>query len=228
VASFPGSADYAAAGSQPITFVIARSTATVSLTPSESATVYGQSISLVATVSSSAVIQGGSVTFSDGALPLAAIPLGGSDQATLTITSLALGAHAITATYSGGTDFLAAKSGSATESVSQAATQIVLVPHPVFKGKKRLKAVGLTAEIEPVAPGGGVPTGSVTFEFIKKHRKRIKLKALGTAALSGGDATLTFKPKKLLHKTLRIVYTGDTDFEASTMTSPRLTKKALL
>ena len=61
-----------------------------------------------------------------------------------------------------------------------------------------------------------------------KHRKKIKVKTLGTAALSGGSATLTFKPKKVLQKTITIVYSGDADFRASTMTTPKLTRKTIL
>ena len=74
-----------------------------------------------------------------------------------------------------------------------------------------LKAVELTATIQPVAPGGGVPTGSVTFEFIKKQGKKVKVTNLGTAALSDGAATLTFKPTKVLNQPLKIVYSGDPD-----------------
>ena len=126
---------------------------------------------------------GGTVTFADGTTPLATVPLDGSGQAALTISTLSLGSHAITATYNGGTDSLGVKSGTAAESVSPAATAIVLVPHAVLKGKKTRGRSSLTAEIEPVVPGGGVPTGQVTFEFVTKHRKKVKVKTLGTAAL---------------------------------------------
>ncbi len=75
-----------------------------------------------------------------------------------------------------------------------------------------------------MAPGGGVPTGTVTFEFVKKQGKKVKVTKLGTAELSGGAATLTFKPTKVLNQPLLIVYSGDRDFLASTMSPPRLTK----
>jgi large repetitive protein len=143
------------------------------------------------------------------------------------ITTLGPGSHAITATYNGGTDFLGGKTGTAAESVSQSPTAIILVPHAVLKGKKKLTAVGLTAEIEPVAPGGGVPTGRVIFEFIKKHGKKVTVKTLGTAELSGGEATLTLKPNQVLNKPLRIVYSGDPDFLASMMSPPKLTKSEI-
>ncbi len=114
-----------------------------------------------------------------------------------------------------------------TESVSPSATSIVLVPHAVVKGKNTLSAVGLTAEVEPEAPGWGVPTGTVTFEFVKKQRKKVKVTTLGTATLSGGAATLTFKPSQVLKQPLTIVYSGDPDFLASMVSPPKLTKSGI-
>jgi hypothetical protein len=66
-----------------------------------------------------------------------------------------------------------------------------------------------------------VPTGQVTFELVTKHRKKVTLKTLGTAELSGA-ATLTFKPNQVLNKPPTIVYSGDPDFLASMMSSPKL------
>ena len=64
-------------------------------------------------------------------------------------------------------------------SVGQAATQVVLVPQPVFK-KKKVVSLGLKAEVQPMAPGGGVPTGAVTFEIQVKSKKKVTEKVLGT------------------------------------------------
>ena len=189
---------------------------------------YGQTVTFVATVTSPAGPPSGTVTFLDGASPLATFALNGSGQAALSVSSLALGSQAITATYNGNADFQGVSSSPTTESVRPAATAIVLVPHAVVKGKTALKAVELTAEIEPVPPGRGVPTGKVTFEFVKRVRKTVKVKTLGTATVSGGEATLTFKPNAVLNETLTIIYSGDTDFLASSVSPPKLTKPALV
>src|SRR5262249_38293811 len=159
-----------------------RGTARIALTTSGGSAVFGQPITTVATVTGPGT-PSGTVAFSDGAALLATVPLDGSGTATLTTSGLATGSHAITATYSGDADFLEVRSGPTTEFVSQAATRIVLLPHPVLK-RKSVKSVGLMAEVEPMAPGGGVPTGLVTFEFIQKHGKRTKIKTLGTAAVN--------------------------------------------
>ena len=41
----------------------------------------------------------------------------------------------------------------------------------------------------------------MTFELVKKTKKKTKVTTLGTAPVSGGDATLTSKPSKVLKKT---------------------------
>ena len=68
----------------------------------------------------------------------------------------------------------------------------------------------------------------VTFELLTKKKKKIKTKTLGTAAVSGGNATLTVKAKLVLSKMITVVYSGDADFQASTVTAPKLSKKGLL
>ena len=87
--------------------------------------------------------------------------------------------------------------------------------------------VSLTAEIGTALPGAVVPTGQVTFEFVTKHRKKVMVKTLGTADLSSGEATLTFKPNQVLKQPLTIVYSGDPDFLASTMSPPKLTRSGI-
>jgi large repetitive protein len=128
------------------------------------------------------------------------------------------------ARFPGSADFAPAQSKPTTFTIAPATTTIVLQPHAVLTRKKVLKGVELTATIEPVALGRGVPTGTVTFEFVKKLGKKVKVTTLGTAALSGGAATLTFNPTKVLNQPLLIVYSGDPDFLASTISPRKLTR----
>ena len=160
----------------------------------------------------------GSVTFSDGGTILGTFALDGSGSATLTTSALAIGAHSITAAYSGDTGLQAATSAAASVPVARDGTEIMLVPQPVFK-RKKLVRVGLEAVIKPMAPGGGVPTGTVIFEMTKKK----KVKALGTVSISGsGTATLIVKPSSVLRKSITILYGGSTDFTSSSVTPPVL------
>ena len=219
VARFAGSADYSPMQSA-VTFKINAGTPMIALAPSTASAVYGQPITFVATVDGP-VTPSGTVTFLDGSTVLATVALNGSSTAMLTTAAMGVGSHSITATYSGDVGLAASQSGPASESVSQAATTIVLVPHPVLK-KKKVKSEVLTAQIEPRSPGGGVPTGTATFELLTKKKKhKIKTKILGIAVVDGaGTGTLTFKPKRVLRKAITIVYSGDGNFLASTLTAP--------
>jgi hypothetical protein len=73
-------------------------------------------VTLTATVSAPSP-HGGSVTFVDGATIIGTVALNGSSQAVLNTSALALGPHAITATYSG--------DANVTGSVSAAVSQLV-------------------------------------------------------------------------------------------------------
>ena len=148
-------------------------------------------------------------------------PLSGSGTAELTTTRLALSGNSVSARYSGDTNFLGASSGVSSVTVARAATRIVLTPQGVHK-KKKLVSVDLRAEIQPTAPGAGVPTGIVTFEGTKA-----KEKLLGTAVLSGGSAALSVKPNRVQKQVVTIIYSGDADFLSSTETIPRLIPASL-
>ena len=110
--------------------------------------------------------------------------------------------------------------------MSQSRTTAVLVPNPVRK-KKKIKSEILTAKIEPVSPGGGLPTGTVIFEVVTKKKKKTVTKTLGVARVDGGAGTSTLKPTKVLGKAITVVYSGDANFQASTLAAPKLSKKGL-
>ena len=113
------------------------------------------------------------------------------------------------------------------ETVAQTATEVVLVQTPVYKKKKltsvRQSPIRLTVEITPSAPGGSVPTGEVTFELLKKTKKKVEGDDARTGAVSGGQATLTLKASKVMKKAITIVYSGDANDKASTLTTSKLT-----
>src|SRR5262249_20886146 len=159
VANFPGSADYAANSSAPVNFTIGRATATVALNTSNGSTVFGQPVNFVATVNAAGIPRA-TVTFFDGTSPLGTVTLDGSGRATLTVSTLSTGSHSISASYSGDADRIGGMSEPATESVARAGTQVVLVRHRNVR-RKQVVSVGLMAEIRPLSPGAGSPTGTV-------------------------------------------------------------------
>jgi Bacterial Ig-like domain (group 3) len=226
VASFAGTADYLAVESAPVSFTIGGLNSTIALSTSTGSAVFGQPITLVATVAA-AEAPSGTVAFFDDGRALGTVAVDGSGKAVLTTSALATGAQTLTADFSGNAVLKGAQSGSAPESIAQSGTSLVLVADPVKK-KKKLKSEGLTAEINPISPGGGVPGGVVTFELLTKKKKKIKTKVLGSAIAGDGAATMAFKPKKVLGKVITIIYSGDTDFTASTFTAHKLSKKGHL
>jgi Bacterial Ig-like domain (group 3)/Right handed beta helix region len=222
VASFAGSANYVPVQSAPVTFTIGVGVPMVSLTSSTTSAVYGQTITLIATVVAGGP-PSGTVTFLDDGTPLGTVSLNASGSATLTTALIATGANSVTAIYSGDSLFASANSSAALASISRAATTVVFLPTPVLK-KKKVVSEKLTAEIKPAYLDGSLPTGSVTFEILTKKKKKIHTKVLGTAALTGGNATLTLKAKSVVGKVITIVYGGAPDFIASTLTAPKLPK----
>ena len=69
----------------------------------------------------------GSVTFRDGATPLGTVPVDAARQATLTISTLSVGAHPITAVYDGDAGFAPSTSPVLTETIGKAATKTIVV-----------------------------------------------------------------------------------------------------
>ena len=77
---------------------------TTALSSSQNPSVFGQSVTFTATVSSASGTPSGTVTFKDGATTLGTGTLAGG-VATLPTSSLAIGGHTITAVYGGDTNF---------------------------------------------------------------------------------------------------------------------------
>jgi ELWxxDGT repeat protein len=221
LARFPGSTDYEPVNSAPSTFTINQGTASIAISTSARSAVYGQPITIVAKVTSAGT-PGGSVTFSDGVTPLATVQLNNAGTATLITSGLAVGSDAIIAKYNGDADSFAAQSSSAFTSITPAITDIVFVPHPVLR-KNKVVSLVLTAGVAAVAPGGGIPTGTVDFELQTKSRKKTNASVLATVALNGGEATLKVKPSRVRNQTMAIIYNGDPDDSASSLITPRLT-----
>ncbi len=75
------------------------------------------SVTLTATVAGPNSTPVGSVTFMDGATQLGIATLGNTGTATLTLSTLAVGSHNITAVYAGNVDFAGSRSSVVTETV---------------------------------------------------------------------------------------------------------------
>ena len=104
-------------------------TTAVSLAASVNPAVAGQAVTLTATVTavaSNTTIPTGTVTFQDSGTVLGTATLS-AGKATYTTSALALGSHAITASYAGTSSLAASTSGSLTEQVNQDVTTTTVV-----------------------------------------------------------------------------------------------------
>lgn len=180
------------------------STAT-SVSLSSASAVFGQLVTLTATVTGSSGTPAGTVTFSvDGSL-LRSVALGSTGTAAMQTSSLNVGTHSITASYAGNGDFSASTSSILVLSVSQASTTTTLSNSPatVIFGQPAT----LTATVAPVAPGAGTPIGSVTFLDGGN--------ALATVALSSGTASYSLSSVAAGNHSFNATYSGDGSFAGS-------------
>jgi Big-like domain-containing protein len=180
-----------------------RQTTSTTVASSNNPSVFGQAVHFTATVTPNTVT--GTVTFRNGAVVLgtSSVTLG---KATLSTSTLAVGAHAITATYNGSTIFLASTSAVLAHAVNKAAssTAVTSSHNPSVFGQ----SVSFTATVTAVAPGTGTPTGSVTFKN--------GLAVLGSVSLISGKATFSTSALTVGAHSVTAVYNGSVDYNTST------------
>lgn len=186
---------------------------TTTLSSSANPQVVDSSVTFTATVSESpagSVAPTGTVSFFDGAAKLGTSALTSNLTATFVTSSLALGSHSITASYSGDTNFSGSTSGVLVESIVQptptaTATTISSSANPQALGA----SVTFTATVKPSSSAAPSPTGSV--EFFDGAT------ALGKSNLTSNlTATYTTSSLALGNHSITAAYSGDTNFATST------------
>jgi len=210
-ASYGGDPNFTTSTSNTLTQTVKQAATTTKLTKNTTAAVkFGQQVTFtasVAPVSPGAGTPTGSFTFYDGANMMGTAVLAAGGIAVFTIGLPSVGSNSITAVYGGDTNFATSTSGALTQTVNQAATTAKLTKSttaPITYGQ----SVTLTASIAAVSPGGGMPAGTVSFMDGST--------VLGTAALSGGIATLTTTTIPAGSNSITAVYGGNADYTAST------------
>jgi hypothetical protein len=206
-AVFQGSSKYASSTSNAVAESITPILTATALTSSASPAVLGQPITFNAVVAAAAPGAGtpsGSVAFMDGTTSLGSASLS-SGQATISVSTLALGSHSITAVYQGSTNFSSSTASAFGQLVTQAATTTTLTSSatPAVFGQP----ITFKAFVAAVA-GAGTPTGSIAFMD--------GTTSLGSASLSSGQATFTISTLSVGTHSVTAVYQGDTNFASST------------
>jgi len=214
-ASYTGDNIYTGSTSQVINQVVQGATTqptTTALSSSATVVTVGQPVTFKAVVSSGGGVPSGTVSFHDGATLLGTMALNATGQASLTTSSLALGAHSITAAYGGGASFAASSSAA----LSLTVTAVTLAPTTTTLASSSNPAaagtmIALTATVAPAGAGAaGTPTGSVTFTDTSATPSAV----LGMAVLGSGVATLNVTLLAGTHA-LTASYGGDSTFAAS-------------
>ena len=207
-APYGGDANFNPSSSSPLAQTVNKGATTVTSISSANPSVFGQGVIFSAAVAPAAPGAGsltGTITFQDGATSLGTSGIT-NGQASFTTSSLAVGSHSVTAVYNGDGNFNGASSAPVTQAVNKAAssTSVASSANPAAFAQP----VTFTATVAAVAPGAGTPTGAV--DFLDGGT------ALGTASLTGGQATFTSSSLSIASHSITAVYVGDGNFNGST------------
>lgn len=162
----------------------------VALTSSANPSMVGSAVTLTATVASSDTALGGTIDFLDGATPVCSGVVVNGMSATCTTISLGMGAHNITASYTGDADNASSVSTVLVQTVKQAASVgLTVSPNPVVV----TGTITLTAS---VSVPSGTASGTVTFLDGSTAIGAANVNASGvatftTAQMSAGTHALT-------------------------------------
>jgi hypothetical protein len=198
---------------------------TTTLSSSSELAVAGQPVTFTATVapvSSSAGKPTGTVFFVEGNTLLGQSALNpATGQATFTTSSLGFGSNPIVAEFLANSPFQNSESSTLTQFVTAAGTQPVVSFVPVRNKHGKFVGIDIVAQVQPTAPGGGVPPGSVTF-FINGRA------SYQSVPLVNGTAVLTVLPQRLVNLYIYARYNGNPSYIASSSSNIYFSHRALV
>ncbi|MFM2071486.1 MAG: hypothetical protein RLZZ623_1749, partial [Actinomycetota bacterium] len=191
-----------------VTQAITKATSATVVTSNRQPSVFGQSVTFTARVTGT-VVPDGTVQFMvDGVASGAPVTLDATGRATLALSTLTVGNHAVVAQYLGSPNFLASNSATLTQTVNRAASRTVVTTSgtPANAGTN----VTFTATVSAVAPGAGVPaTGTIVFTIDG-------VAVSGPVTLTAGTATYSTSTLTIGTHVVSARYAGGTNFTAST------------
>ena len=206
-ASYGGDSQHAVSSVATVVQTVTPTPTSVALSAPVNPSVSGQPVTLTARVTAPPAGDfAGVITFLDGAAAIGVAPVDASGVAAVTTGSLSVGTHAITAIYGGDADHAPAASAALSVMVDlvRTTTAIAASSDPAQVGA----VVTFTAIVGAVAPGTGVPTGTVTF-----HDRD---DALGETPLDGnGVATMAVATLAAGGHPVTASYGGDPAFAPS-------------
>lgn len=182
---------------------------TTTVTSSANPTIAGQSVTFTAAVCNCSGIATGSMQFSiDGVAQGAPVPLDGSGAATYTTSALAVATHSVTANYipADGT-FLGSTGTLAGGQTVNKATTSLIISRDIAGSAVYGQPITFTATLGVNSPGGGTPSGSVTFSDGTNSV---------SVPLSAGHASWTTSSLPIGATFVVATYAGDASYLGST------------
>jgi hypothetical protein len=211
---YSGNGSFNPSASSALTQAVSPPSSATALAVDQNPAVFGQAVTLtarVSTVGPGSGIPAGAVTFMDGSTSLSTESLDGTGTATFKTSALGAGSHTITAIYAGNGSLNTSTSPPLSQSVTAArtATALAVNANPSVFGH----SMTFTASVSVLAPGGGIPTGNVSFLDGSTP--------LGTEPLdSDGTAAITTSALAAGTHSITAVYNNTGNFQTST--SPAL------
>ena len=206
-ATYAGDATYQTSTSKVFRQVVSKASTVTTLISSLNPSVYGQSVTLTATVApaSGSGVPTGTITFKNGESAIKSVSLI-NGTAAYTTSALGAGSLALSASYAGDANF-AGSSGALTQVVQQATTKTTFIPTP------NPSSLGQTVTFAATVTGEdlGTVTGSVSFMNGSK--------TMGSAPIAKGKATFTNAFTAAGTDPITAVYTGDANNLTSTSPS---------
>jgi autotransporter-associated beta strand protein len=193
-----------------LTTILFETATSLNLAPSPS--VFGQPVQMTATVAAVGAGVGtpsGMVTFVDTTTNtlLGTASLNAFGQATITVSDLLTGTHAIRATYLGVPNLFAGSTVLRDQVVNRAATLTSVTTSLATSSVNQ--PVTFTATVTALPPGAGTPTGLVTFVDTTTGTM------LGGGNLVMGQVAITVQNLAAGMHTITATYAGDSNFEGS-------------
>lgn len=219
-AVYSGSDGYFGSTSPAVTQRVNQASTTTVSVSSANPSVFGESVYLNATVTPVAPGGGtptGRVAYFDGVTEIGSATLS-SGKATFSTSTLSVGSHTITAIYVGSTGYAGSTASVLTQTVNRASTtaNLEIVSTPSTYGQ----SVSYVARVTAVAPGSGVPGGSV--DFYGDGAK------IGSVTLSSGQATFSTSAWQAGSYPIYAIYSGNTNFVgATTVTHDHVVNQAI-
>ena len=204
------------ASSLPYGLYVYRLPCSITASTSQSTVVYGQAATLTAQIAAQPPTgfgpPTGHVQFFDGSTVIGAGAVA-SGAAMISASNLDAGVHQISAFYMGDNTWNTCKSAAITYTVRPASSTVLAGALPDVSVAQ--PTLTLTANVNVVLPGGGVPTGTVQFLDVATNA------VLAAAPVTGGTATAILTQPNAARQIVA-TYSGNLDFVGST--SPAATE----